>query len=116
MKISKLLEDCIMFHKLTVFTCDAAEQQNSYMMGSSKNPNMMTIQKHVSRCEMMNGYIALLQTLQDSPLAAASTKMGNMSIDDATLAGVILATCHTEWRNLYKMSHKTISESTRSML
>ena len=33
MKTSKSLEDCIMFHKLTVFHCDVAEQQKAYMMG-----------------------------------------------------------------------------------
>ena len=38
MKTSKLLEDCITFHKLTVFVCDTAEQQKSYMMGSLKSP------------------------------------------------------------------------------
>jgi hypothetical protein len=32
-----------MFHKLTVFTCDAVEQQKAYMMGSLAKPNMMTI-------------------------------------------------------------------------
>ncbi len=33
-KTSESLEDCIMFHKRTVFSLDAAEQQKSYMMGS----------------------------------------------------------------------------------
>ena len=32
MKTFKLLEDCIMFHKLMVFTCDVAERQKAYMM------------------------------------------------------------------------------------
>jgi hypothetical protein len=34
MKTSKLLKDCIMFHKLTVVHCDAAEWQKAYMVGS----------------------------------------------------------------------------------
>ena len=49
MKTSELLEDCIMFHKLTVFSVDAAEQRKSYMMGSLKKPHSMSINKHVSR-------------------------------------------------------------------
>jgi hypothetical protein len=55
MKTSKLLQDCITFHKHTVFSVDAAKWQKSYMMGSLKKPHGMTIKKHVSRFETMNG-------------------------------------------------------------
>ncbi len=58
MKTSQSLEDCIIFHKRTVFMLDAGERQKSYMMG-----NKMTIKSHVTRCETMNGYISLLPTL-----------------------------------------------------
>ncbi len=60
MKTSESLEDCITFHKRTVFLLDAAERQKSYMMGSLKKPHKMPIKGHVSRCETMNGYISLL--------------------------------------------------------
>jgi hypothetical protein len=43
MKNLKSLEDCIMFHKLTVFNCDEAECQKAYMMGSLKKPCQLTI-------------------------------------------------------------------------
>jgi hypothetical protein len=46
----------------------------------------------------------------------AFTEKGNEPFNDATLAGIVLATCHIDWRNLYKLNHKTIPESTRSML
>ncbi len=42
MKTSESLENCITFHKRTVFSLDAAEWQKSYMMGSLKNPHRMT--------------------------------------------------------------------------
>ena len=71
MKTSKLLENCIMLHMLMVFDCDAVERQKSYMIGSLKKPHYMTIQKHVSHCEKMNGYIALLSMPQDSTLAVS---------------------------------------------
>jgi hypothetical protein len=63
MKTSESLEDCITFHKHTVFLLDAAERQKSYMMGSLKKPHKMPIKGHVSRCKTMNGYISLLPTL-----------------------------------------------------
>ncbi len=116
MKTSELLQDCIMFHKCTVFSVDAAKQQKSYMMGSLKKPHNMSIKKHVSRFETMNGYIRLLPKLQDSSLAVASTKKGNVPFNDATLASIVLATCHIDWRNFYEFNHKTVPESTRSML
>ena len=51
------------------------------------------------------------------PLAVASTKKGNIPFNDATLASIMLATCHTKWKNLYELNHKTVPESrTRSML
>jgi hypothetical protein len=116
MKTSESLEDCIRFHKRTVFSVDSAKRQKFYMMGSLKKPHRMTIKKHVSHCETMNGSISLLPTLQDSSLAAASTEKGNVPFNDATLASIVLATCHIDWRNLYELNHKTILESTRSML
>ncbi len=116
MKTSESLEDCITFHKRTVFSVDAAEWQKSYMMGSLKKPHRMTIKKHVSRCKTMNGYISLLPTLQDSSLAVASTEKGNVPFNDATLASIVLFTCHIDWRNLYKLNQKTILESARLML
>jgi hypothetical protein len=116
MKSTKSLEDCIMFHKITVFFVDATEPQKAYMMGSFKKPRQLTIQNHVSCCEVLNGYIGHLPTLRDSSLAVASTKKGNIPFNEATLASIVLSTCPTDWRNQYKMNHKTVPESTRSML
>jgi hypothetical protein len=108
MKTSKSLEDCITFHKRTVFSVDAVERQKSYMMGSLKKPHRMTIKTHVSRCETMNGYISLLPTLQDSSLAVAAIEKGNVPFNNATLASMVLSTCHIDWRNLYELNHKTV--------
>ena len=46
----------------------------------------------------------------------ASTKKGNVPFNDATLATIVLSTCPADWRNQYEMNHKTVPESTRSML
>ena len=32
------------------------------------------------------------------------------------MASIVLSTCPTDWRNQYEMNHKTVPESTRSML
>jgi hypothetical protein len=116
MKTAKSLEDCIMFLKITVFSVDAAERQKAYMMGSLKKPHQLTIRNHNSRCKVLNGYIGHLPTLRDSQLAVTSTKKENVPFNEATLAIIVLSTCPTDWRNQYKMNHKTVPESTRSML
>ena len=114
MKTSESLEDCITFHKRIVFLLDAAERQKSYMMGSLKKPHKMPIKGHVSCCKRkMNGYISLLPTLGDSSLAVASTKRGNVPFNEATLAIIVLATCHIDWRNLYKLNHLQIEPQDR---
>jgi hypothetical protein len=105
-----------MFHKITVFSVDAAELQKAYMMESLKKPHQLTIQNHVSCCEVLNGYIGHLPTLRDSLLVVASTKKGNVPFNEATLASIVLSTCPTDWRNQYEMNHSTVPESTRSML
>ncbi len=94
MKTSESLEDYITFHKRTVFLLDAVERQESYMMVSLKKPHKMTIKSHVSHCKTMNGYISLLPMLQDSSLAVASTKRGNVPFNNATLAGIVLVVSH----------------------
>jgi hypothetical protein len=111
-KTAKSLEDCIMFHKITVFT---VERQKAYMMGNAKKPCQLTIRNHISRCKVPNGYIGHLPTLQDSQLVVTSTEKGNIPFNKATLASIVLSTCPTDWRNQYKMNHKTVLESTRSM-
>ncbi len=80
MKTAKSLEDCIMFHKITVFSVDAAERQKAYMMGSLKKPHQLTIINQISHCEVLNGYIGHLPTLRGSPLAVASTKKGDHAV------------------------------------
>jgi hypothetical protein len=53
---------------------------------------------------------------QDSPLAVASTEMGNVSFMEATHASIILSHLPVEWRNQYNLMHKTVLESPRMML
>ena len=81
-----------------------------------KKPHGMSIKKHVPHFETMNGYISLLPNLQDSSLAVAFAKKGNVPFNNTTLAGIVLATCYIKWRNLYKLNHKTFPELMRSML
>jgi hypothetical protein len=90
-KLQQSLMDCIEFHKLTVFTGDAAERLRYYLMCSIKKPVRWTIQMHISRMEVLNKYLGILPTIKNSPLAVATTEMGNVPFTEATHASIILS-------------------------
>ena len=66
-KLVKSLSDCINFHKLTVYSVDAAERQRFYMMSNLKKPAKSSIQAHVTRMETLNKLLGLLTTIKNSP-------------------------------------------------
>ncbi len=115
-KLQQSLTDCIEFHKLTVFTVDAAERLKYYLMCSVKKPVRWTIQMHISCMEALNKYLGILPTIKNSPLAVASTEMGNVPFTEATHPSNILSHLPVVWRNQYNLTHSTVSESPRAML
>jgi hypothetical protein len=115
-KLQQSLMDCIKFHKLTVFTIDAVERLQYYLMCSVKKPIKWTIQMHISHMEALNKYLGILPTIKNSPLAVASTEMGNVPFTKATHASIILSHLPVAWRNQYNLTHKTVPELPPAML
>ena len=115
-KSSQSLVDCIEQHKLTFFACDAAERLKYYMMCSIKKPVRSTVRQHVCRMETLNKYLGMLPTIKNSPMAVASTELGNVPFTKATHASIILSHLPVAWRNQYDLTHKTIPEFPRAML
>ncbi len=56
------LWECIDFHKLTVFTVDAAERQRFYMLCNLRKPVKSSIRSHVTRMETLNKYLGYILT------------------------------------------------------
>ncbi len=56
----KSFNKCIMFHLLTVFPNNAAEQEKYYLSNVLKKPQRVGIHQFVQRIEQLNAYIALL--------------------------------------------------------
>ncbi len=110
------LTDCIEFHKLTVFTVDAAERLRYYLMCSVKKPVRWTIRMHISRMEVLNKYLGILPTIKNSPLAVTTTEMGNAPFTEATHASIILSHLPVAWRTQYNLMHKTVPELPCAML
>jgi hypothetical protein len=114
--LQQSLTDCIEFHKLTVFTVDAAERLRYYLMCSVKKPVRWTIRMHISRMEVLNKYLGILPTIKNSPLAVANTEMGNIPFTEATHASIILSHLPVAWRNQYNLTHETVPELPHAML
>ncbi len=56
--------ECINFHKLTVYSIDAAERQRFYMLCNLRKPIKSSIRSHVTRMETLNKYLGLLPTIK----------------------------------------------------
>jgi hypothetical protein len=110
------LWDCIDFHKLTVYSVDAAERQRFYMLCNLKKPAKSSIRSHVTRMETLNKYLGLLPTIKNSPQAVASTELGNVPFNETTLASIVLSHLPVAWRTQYALTHALVPESPRAIL
>jgi hypothetical protein len=95
---------------------DAVERFRYYLMCSVKKPVRWTICMHISRMEVLNKYLGIPPTIKNSPLAVATTEMGNVPFTEATRVSIILSHLPVAWRNQYNLTHKTVPESPRTML
>ncbi len=66
--------------------------------------------------EVLNKYLGILPTIKNSPLAVATTEIGNVPLTEATHVSIILSHLPVAWRNQYDPMHKTVPESPRAML
>jgi len=99
------LWECINFHKLTVYSVDAAERQMFYMLCNLRKPIKSSIRSHVTRMETLNKYLGLLPTIKNSPQAVASTELGNVPFNETSLASIVLTHLPAVWRAQYALTH-----------
>jgi len=110
------LWECINFHKLTVYSVDAAERQRFYKLCNLKKPVKSSIWSHVTRMETLNKYLGLLPTIKSSPQAVASTELGNVPFNKTTLASIVLSHLPAAWRTQYALTHALVPKSLRAIL
>jgi hypothetical protein len=65
----KLFNDCIMFHLLTAFPINAAEQEKYYISNVLKKPQHDNVRQFVRRLEQLNAYITQMPCFYYSPNA-----------------------------------------------
>jgi hypothetical protein len=117
-KSSKSLWECVDFHKRTIYSIDAAEQQRLYILCHLKKPAKSSIRAHMTRIRMetLNKYLEQLPTIKNSPHAVASAEYGNVPFNKSMLASIILSHLPVAWRNQYNLTHTIVPKSLRAIL
>jgi hypothetical protein len=86
----KYFEDCVMFHLLTMFPNNAAEQERYYITNVLKKPQRVSICQFVQCVEQLNSYILQLPCWYYSPSIKANTIPMNVPFPEADLASHVL--------------------------
>jgi hypothetical protein len=102
----KTFNDCIMFHLLTAFPINAAEQKKYYILNVLKKPQRVNVRQFVCPVEQLNAYIAQMPCFYYSPNANASTKPENVPFTEAELGSYVLHMCPLQWQDQYNMNKK----------
>ncbi len=93
----QLFHDCVMFHLLTAFPINAAEQVKYYITNVLKKPQCVNVHQFVRQVEQLNAYIAQMPCFYYSPHANASTKPKNVPFLKAELGVHVLRMCPLAW-------------------
>jgi hypothetical protein len=101
--------DCTMFHLLTAFPINAAEQEKYYITNVLNKPQRINVRQFVWRVEQLNAYIAQMPCFYYSPNANASTKPENVLFTKAELGAHVLHMCPLMWQDQYNLNKKSIT-------
>ncbi len=85
--------DWVMFHLLTTFPINAAEQEKYYISNVLKKPQRINVGQFVPRVEQLNAYITQLPCFYYNPNANVSTKPKNVLFTEAELGAHVLHMC-----------------------
>ncbi len=102
----KSFNNCVMFHLLTAFPINAAEQEKYYISNVLKKPQHINVCQFVHRVEQLNAYITQMPCFYYSPTANASTKPENVPFTEAELGAHVLHMCPLPWQDQYNMNEK----------
>jgi hypothetical protein len=102
----KLFNDCTMFHLLTAFPINAAEQEKYYISNVLKKSQRINVCQFVCCIEQLNAYIAQMPCFYYSPNANDSTKPENAPFTEAELGSHVLRMRFLQWQDQYNMNKK----------
>ncbi len=102
----KSFYECVMFHLLTAFPINAAEQEKYYISNVLKKPQRVSVRQFVWQVEQLNAYITQMPCFYYSPHANASTKLENVPFTEVELGAHVLRMCPLPWQDQYNMNKK----------
>jgi hypothetical protein len=102
----KLFNNCMMFHLLTAFPINAAEQEKYYILNVLKKPRRINVRQFVRHVEQLNAYIAQMPCFFYSTNVNASTKPKNVPFNKAELGAHVLRMCPIQWQDHYNLKKK----------
>jgi hypothetical protein len=102
----KSFYDCAMFHLLTVFPNNAAEQEGYYLTNMFKKPQRISVHQFVQRVEQLNSYIRQLPCWYYSPSVNSKITPANVLFTKADLVSHILRMCHLRGRTSSTFTRK----------
>jgi hypothetical protein len=98
--------DCVMFHLLTVFPNDAAEQEKNYLSNVLKKPQRVGTRQFIQRIEQLNTYTAQLPCWYYSPSYITRMMPANVPFAKADLGSHVLQMCLHQWQDQFNLQEK----------
>jgi len=89
----KSFNDCVMFHLLTVFPNNAAEQEKHYFSKVLKKPQRVGVCQFVQCIEQLNAYVGQLPCCYYSLSYNPGMTLANVPFSEADLASHLLSMC-----------------------
>jgi hypothetical protein len=102
----KLFDNCVIFHLLTVFPINAAEQEKDFVTNVLKKPQHFSLRQFICCVEQHNAYNAQMLCFYYSPNVNASTKPENVPFTEAELGSHVLRMRPIQWQHQYNMNKK----------
>jgi hypothetical protein len=110
--LQESFDDCIMFHLLTVFPNNAAEQEKYYLSNVLKKPQRVGIRQFIQCIEQLNVYVAQLLCWYYSPNYNPGMTLANVPFTKADLASHVLRMCLHQWQGQYNLQEKGMTPIT----
>ncbi len=99
-------DNCVMFHLLTMFPNNAAEQEKYYLSNMLKKPQRVAVRQFVQRVEQLNTYVTQLPCWYYNPNYNAGMTPANVPFSEADLASHVLQMCPHQWQDQYNLQEK----------
>jgi hypothetical protein len=102
-------DNCVMFHPLTVFPNNAAEQEKYHLSNVFKTSQRVGIHQFVQRVVQLNAYVPQLPCWHYSPSYNTGMMPANVPFTEAHLASHILRIGQHQWQDQYNLQEKVMT-------